>query len=148
MMSDSSLEERISHLEDLEAIRGLITTYAHSIDSLDFDRLGSLYSADAHLAIGAFGVDVTSPEAITATLTGMSQAYGKMRHKIVNIDVDPKSRTGRAYFMLTCIDVAQSQPMVGEGGYQYKFTKVDGKWRFSEQIIEIAYLSPASWSVG
>ena len=145
--SGSSLEERISHLEDIEAIRGLIATYAHSIDTLDFDRLESLYSADAHLVIAAFGVDVTSPEAVRATLTGMSEAYRKMRHKIVNLDIDPESRKGRAYFMLTCIDAAQNQAMVGEGGYQYKFAKVDGKWRLSEQIIEIAYLSPASWAV-
>jgi len=143
----AALEKRISHIEDFEAIRGLIATYAYAIDAGDFDRLMSIYLADTHFIIDAFQVDVKSSEAIRATLMSLSQGYRNMSHKIFNIDIDPKNGNGRAYFILTGIDVSLNKRVIGEGDYRYEFTKLDGQWRISEQIIHIAYLSPTSWAL-
>jgi len=145
MSCSNDLEARIGYLEDIEAIRGVIATYVYTLDGGDFDQLMTIYQPDAHFVIDAFQVDVNSADAIKPTLMGTCQAYRNMSHKIITIDVDPKSGTGRAYFLFTCIDVAQNQGMIGEGDYRYKFTKVDGQWKLSEQLIHIAYLSPAPW---
>jgi hypothetical protein len=88
---------------------------------------------------------VKSPEAIVTVLKGMTQDFRKMRHKIVNVNIDLEKGSGDAYFMVTMIAVQQNQPMINEGKYRYKFVRADGHWRIGEQIIDVAYLSPASW---
>lgn len=142
----ASLEGRISRLEDIEIIRGLLVIYANAVDTNDWDRLAEIFTPDAHYVIGVpWQVDVNSPEAIIAVLRAMSEANRRMRHKIVNVGIDPLAGTGQAYFMCSMIDVQQNQSMLCEGSYRYRFARIDDRWLIAEQIIDVAYLSPVAW---
>ena len=52
-MTESTLEQRIRRLEDLEAIRDLTARYANAVNkgwngkTLDLDAIGDIFAADA-----------------------------------------------------------------------------------------------------
>lgn len=144
----ASLERKISRLEDIEAIRRLLVTYANANDADDWDRFASIFADDAHLVITApFNVDVRSPEAVVTANRGFGHVFRKRRHNIFNVAIDPDQGSGEANFMATFIEIQQNQSMVCEGNYRFKFVIEDGFWRIGEQIIDIAYVSPASWKL-
>jgi hypothetical protein len=49
---DLALEARIQRLEDTESIRTLKSRYHTYVNDTDFDRIGSLFAADAALKLG------------------------------------------------------------------------------------------------
>lgn len=142
----ASLDRKIRRLEDIDAMQNLLVAYASAVDNNDWDRLAGLFADDAHFVIGVpFQVDVRSPAAVVTVLQSMSEVYRRMRHKIVNVGIDPESGTGAAYYTVSMIANQQNQPMVCEGNYRYRFVKTAGGWRIGQQIIDVAYLSPAPW---
>ena len=144
----ASLERKISRLEDIEAIRSLLVTYANFNDTDDWDRFGSIFADDAHLVITApFNVDVRSPEAVVTANRGFGDVFRKRRHNIFNVGIDPEQGSGGANFMATFIEIQKNQSMICEGNYRFKFVRENGHWRIGEQIIDIVYLSPASWKL-
>jgi ketosteroid isomerase-like protein len=71
---DLALEARIQRLEDTENIRTLKSRYHTYVNDTDFDRVGTLFAADASLKLGYLMPDrnaIVGRDNIQAAFSGM-----------------------------------------------------------------------------
>src|SRR4029434_3488216 len=66
----NALAARVQTLEDRDAIRALLVSYAHTRDTRDFDAFEQLWAKDAEF-IGGGGNNAKGPKAIRDLLQGL-----------------------------------------------------------------------------
>jgi len=146
----TTLEERVQHLEDVEAIKRLKVRYAELCDEgFDPDAIVSLFTADGVWDAGAFGcfrgaAEMAAYWAETARVTQFALHY--MVNHVVDLEPGATEATGRCYLLGTATREGQAYWMAVR--YKERYRKVDGRWLFAEMQLHPAFMTPYehSWA--
>lgn len=127
-------------VEDIEAIRRLISVYSYAVDRRDYAEVGEIL-ADAAFSLsweseGIETGEIRGREAIAAWYEEHLEGRRPSRHVITNtvIDVDDEGRTASAYAYLTSVGhPPEGGPaVILSGHYEHRFERRDGEWRFTQ----------------
>jgi ketosteroid isomerase-like protein len=145
---DPTLEERTRRLEDIEDIRTLKSRYHTYVNDTDFDRIGTLFAADASVNLGYLMPDgdaVVGREEIQAAFSGMKTSTSQSQlkqflhsHIVELTGPDTASGTGMLY---ACYGVGADAYVVA-GKYSEDYVRVDGAWLFKTMNLALYFTVP------
>ena len=139
--SPDVLAARVQVLEDRDAIRALLVSYARTLDERDFDGFQQLWAADAEFS-GGPGNAAKGPKAIRDLLQGLLKVNaaptpGRDFHLVMNqtIDVTGDTATGfsRGTWVVTDPDTKLRISIIAN--YYDQFVREDGRWKFKRHQI-------------
>jgi uncharacterized protein (TIGR02246 family) len=133
---------RPSHDEEVtpdEAVRALIVAYAARLDAGDLDGVAALF-ADAVVRPAASGTELRGREAVRRMYEPVilyADGTPRTQHVLGNLEVrvEAATATSGCTFMVLQARPARGLEPVLCGRYDDRFTRVDGRWRFTERII-------------
>jgi hypothetical protein len=131
---DETFEQRLTRLEDREAIRDCLSRYSRGVDRLDRALLLSAYHPDA---IDDHGKFIGSPEELADMEFAMhSSAHLAHQHAIFNQCVDLEGDTAHAesYFMFVGVNREGPPVSVSGGRYIDRFEKRVGVWGIARRL--------------
>ena len=127
------------------AIANLVYAYAERLDAGDFAGVGALFADATYRGTRPGGVATTTgAAAVQAQLERLVMTYGdpptpRTKHVITNVAIDyddaAGTATSRSYF--TVWQALRDFPLqaIITGRYHDTFTRVDGRWRFTDRLI-------------
>ncbi len=124
------LEERITRLEDIEAIRYLQAKYQRCLDTRDFDGVASCFAIDATSSYGNGKMSYEGRDAIVKFLCSVMSLHLPSAHMIHGgeIDVNGTSATGKWYLEDHLIGEPYCVELYGAAIYTVNYEKIDGAW--------------------
>ncbi|APE11352.1 nuclear transport factor 2 family protein [Rhodococcus pyridinivorans] len=135
-----SLLDRITRLEDLEAIRKLDAQYCRHLDDGNRDALMELFTDD-----GEFD-GLSHPqgkEEMRTFFAGLADGgLTSFWHFITNleIDLDGDRATVRSFLWQPC--VTDGTPAIAAGRYNDEVVKVDGRWLYKVKRVRFHFFGP------
>src|SRR4029453_2646730 len=136
-----ALDARLQVLEDRDAIRALLVSYASTLDNRDFAGFEQLWAKDAEFAGGA-GNSAKGPAAIRDLLQGLlkknaAPVPGRDFHLVMNqtVDVtgDPATGFSRGTWVVTNPEKKLQVSIIAN--YYDQFVREDGHWKFKRHQI-------------
>lgn len=135
-----TLKERITRLEDIEAIRHLDAEYCRHLDDGNWDALMDLFTEDGSFDGLAHPVGKDEMRAFFAGLgaAGLTAFW----HFITNleIDVDGDAAVVRSFLWQPC--VSDGNTAVAAGRYLDRLVKVDGRWLYRVKQVRFHFFGP------
>ncbi|MEZ5737653.1 MAG: nuclear transport factor 2 family protein [Novosphingobium sp.] len=133
----SSVEERLQRIEDIEAIRGLLSQIARGIDRFDGELLAEAIHADAIIDMG--GAAPISGSAFASALKPPAEPRPGRMHIITNerIDITGDNAESETY-ILSCQDMLAGEvrkTRLRAGRYLDRFERRDGGWKLSARTL-------------
>ena len=149
-MSTTGLEERLTVLADIEAIKQLKASYCNVCDTgYDPDRIVALFTEDGTWEGGEFGT-ATGHSAIRAMFAGLHKAVSFAQHNAMNpiIEVAGNRATGLWYLFCPYTSRANNRACWIAGKYEDEYVKVNGEWKFQHlrAIIRMHARYEEGWS--
>lgn len=158
----STLEARIQHLEDVEAIRRLKHfNYCHCVDRSVAGDKAALEHTLSRLADNVVADFTGAPlmegkEAVAAFLThGVPMALTWSQHRVMNEVIDIDGDTARASWYLACPVLFREGGSMGisgpgfiEGRYEEEFARINGQWMWTRirTLLDVQNTFEKSWS--
>lgn len=147
-----TIEERLTRLEDIEAIKTLKARYAEFLDNgYDPEGIAGLFAEDGRWIIE--GVTIRGSESIKEQCRKLVKTQPWACHNItpsiIELDEDGTSASGSFYILafLTMRDKSgQDGAFFLPGVFRDKFTKKNGRWYIQEAHSHIAQAAP--WTEG
>lgn len=149
-------EQRITRLEDIEAIKQLKAEYARKLDNqFDAEGLASLFVENGLWTIKGVGGEARGQDGIKRHCSNLSQSISWAQHNIHSpiVSISADGCRANATFYLLCLltmktspEASKEEAVVLSGKYADKFVKVDGKWLFEEVSGIIQQSAP--WTQG
>ena len=139
--SSDALAAKVQVLEDREAIRALLVTYARTLDERDFAGFEKLWAKDAEFTGGANNT-AKGPTAIRDLLQGLLKVNGapvpgRDFHLVMNqtVDVTGDTATGfsRGTWVVTDPDTKLRISIIAN--YYDQFVREGGRWKFKRHQI-------------
>lgn len=139
--SQDALAARVQVLEDREAIRALLVSYARTLDERDFAGFEQLWARDAEFFGGASD-RAKGPAAIRDLLKGLLKVNaapvpGRDFHLVMNqtVDVAGDAATGfsRGTWVVTDPDKKMRISIIAN--YYDQFVREGGRWKFKRHQI-------------
>jgi uncharacterized protein (TIGR02246 family) len=137
----STLAARVQTLEDRDAIRALLVSYASTLDNRDWAGFEQLWAKDAEF-VGGGGNNAQGPVAIRDLLRGLltknaAPAPGRDFHLVMNQTVEVTGDTATGFSRGTWVSTnAGNQLQVTIiANYYDQFVKEDGRWKFKRHQI-------------
>ena len=137
----ADLAARVQVLEDRDAIRALLVSYARTLDERDFAGFEQLWAQDAEFFGGASNT-AKGPAAIRDLLQGLLKTNaapnpGRDFHLVMNqtIDVTGDTATGfsRGTWVVTDPDTKMRISIIAN--YYDQFVREGGRWKFKRHQI-------------
>ena len=126
------LQDRVRHLEDVEALRNLKAEYAAACDdNYDADRLAALFVEDGTWESQGMG-RYEGKEAIREFFRGISGHFVFALHYGLNpqIEVDGDTARARWYLFMPCTVGDTGKAMWRAGLDEEEYVRVQGKWMY------------------
>ncbi|MDE0349110.1 MAG: nuclear transport factor 2 family protein [Gammaproteobacteria bacterium] len=143
-MSSAELQERITRLEDIEAIKQLKARYCEICDheGYDADAMASLFTEDGRWDGEGVG-KAEGREAIRELFAGFPKGIAGAQHIVANplIDVDGDRARGVWYLIAGVSDGTKSE--WGTGRYHEEYVKQNGEWKFRRVRVKSTAASDA-----
>jgi ketosteroid isomerase-like protein len=139
--SPDALAARVQVLEDRDAIRALLVSYASTLDGRDFAGFEQLWARDAEF-VGGANDTAKGPAAIRDLLQGLLKVNaapvpGRDFHLVMNqtIDVTGDTATGfsRGTWVVTDPDKKLRVSIIAN--YYDQFVREGGRWKFKRHQI-------------
>jgi len=138
----NALAARVQVLEDRDAIRALLVSYAHTLDTRDFDAFEQLWAKDAEF-IGGTGNNAKGPKAIRDLLQGLlgkngAPVPGRDFHLVMNQTVDVNGDTATGYSRGTWVNTNAAEKRLQWSiitNYYDQFVREGGRWKFKRHQI-------------
>jgi uncharacterized protein (TIGR02246 family) len=137
----NALAARVQTLEDRDAIRALLVSYAHTLDTRDFDGFEQLWARDAEF-IGGGGNNAKGPKAIRDLLQGLlgkngAPVPGRDFHLVMNQTVDVNGDMATGYSRGTWVNTNAEKRLQWSiiTNYYDQFVREDGRWKFKRHQI-------------
>lgn len=129
-MTHMELEERITRLEDIEAIRMLQAKYQRCLDSRDFDGVASCFTDDASSSYGNGKMSYEGKDAIIKFLCSVMALSRPSTHFIHGGEIDVNGDTATGIWYLEDHLVAEKYfvELFGAAVYHVSYKKINGKW--------------------
>lgn len=131
-MDMSALEQRITRLEDIEAIKQLKARYCEICDDLhNPDRIASVFAEDAIWESEAFGKAVGHDE-IRALFQKFRDMFTFSQHNIMNpiIEVNGDRATAMWYILGPWTLAEGDKETWMALRYDDDYVKIDGEWKY------------------
>ncbi len=137
---DHPLSERLTRLEDLEAIRSLDARYCRHLDDGNWDALMDLFTDDAEFDGLAHPHGKAEMRDFFAGLAdaGLTSFW----HFITNLDIelDGDRATVRSFLWQPC--VSDEVASIAAGRYTDQAVKVDGRWLYRVKQVRFHFFGP------
>jgi len=137
----SGLAARVQTLEDRDAIRALLVSYATTLDNRDFAGFEQLWAKDAEFS-GGTGNSATGPAAIRDLLRGLltkngAPVPGRDFHLVMNqtVDVTGDSAVGFSRGTWVTTNTENRLQVTIIANYYDQFVREDGRWKFKRHQI-------------
>jgi len=139
--SSDALAAKVQVLEDRDAIRALLVSYASTLDGRDFAAFEQLWAKDAEF-VGSANNTAKGPVAIRDLLQGLLKANGapvpgRDFHLVMNqtVDVTGDTATGfsRGTWVVTDPDTKLRIAIIAN--YYDQFVRERGRWKFKRHQI-------------
>ncbi|MCQ2334909.1 MAG: nuclear transport factor 2 family protein [Paludibacteraceae bacterium] len=129
-----TLQERITRLEDIEAVRALQARYQRSIDHHDWTAVGDCFAEDAVSAYDGGKMSFNGRDAIVDFLRHALTRSIKSSHLIHGgeIDVDGDKATGIWYLEDFLLHKLFFVKLHGTAVYHVDYCKVNGQWKIKK----------------
>ena len=135
-----SAEARLQRLEDIEAIRRVLTDYGRDLDKRDFKAYSELFARDG-VWDGGFGagkgpaeIQAMMEKNIGGTLiTGAQSNF----HLLTNFEIEVHGDTASAWSRWTFVsqDPDKRARIFYAGRYQDELVREDGRWKFKRRTV-------------
>jgi uncharacterized protein (TIGR02246 family) len=139
--SSDALAARLQVLEDREAIRALLVSYARTLDERDFAGFEQLWAKDAEF-VGGANNSAKGPAAIRDLLQGLLKVNaapvpGRDWHLVMNqtIDVTGDTATGFSRGTWVVTDPEKKLQVSIIANYYDQFVREGGRWKFKRHQI-------------
>src|SRR5687768_13114481 len=139
--SSDALAARVKVLEDRDAIRALLVSYARSLDERDFAGFEQLWAKDAEF-IGGASNTAKGPAAIRDLLQGLLKVNaapvpGRDFHLVMNqtVDVTGDTATGFSRGTWVVTDSEKTLQVSNIANYYDQFVRDGGRWKFKRHQI-------------
>jgi hypothetical protein len=137
-MTPTTLEERITRIEDLEAIKQLKARYCEICDDdHNPDRITSIFTDDGVWEGKGIG-KATGHQEISDLFRSFQNAISFSQHMVQHpiIEVSGLSARGIWYFFGAFTFYKDNQAMWQAARYQEEYAKVDGVWKIKHLMIK------------
>jgi ketosteroid isomerase-like protein len=128
-------------IDDVQAIKNLIYSYAELLDTGDLEAMGTLFT---HAVVHMSGGDhsLRGADAVRELIEQTVQLYEgipQTKHLITNVivDIEPTGSTAVArsyYCALQAVPQGTLRPILA-GRWHDRFEQTDGRWRFTDRTI-------------
>lgn len=132
-----SVEARLGHLEDVQAIEALLLEYGRTLDARDFAAYSALFAPEGEWR-GALGTykgpaEIKSAmERIFAAATDIPK--GSNFHVMSNFVIDVQGDRATASSMFVFYRMEGNKPLAEVAGrYEDLLVRVDGMWKFQQR---------------
>jgi uncharacterized protein (TIGR02246 family) len=139
--SSETVAARLQILEDRDAIRALLVSYARTLDERDFAGFEQLWAKDAEFIGGASNA-AKGPAAIRELLQGLLKVNaapvpGRDFHLVMNqtIDVTGDTATGFSRGTWVVTDPEKKLQISIIANYYDQFVREGGRWKFKRHQI-------------
>ena len=139
--SPDALAARVQVLEDRDAVRALLVSYASTLDGRDFAAYEQLWAKDAEF-IGGASNTAKGPAAIRDLLQGLLKVNaapvpGRDFHLVMNqtIDVTGDTATGFSRGTWVVTDPEKKLQISIIANYYDQFVRESGRWKFKRHQI-------------
>ena len=142
-MGTTDLEQRITRLEDIEAIKQLKARYCDICDDThNPDQIASVFAADGIWEGGDFG-QAQSHEAIQELFLGFRNMFTFSQHNISNpiIEINGNRATGIWYIMGPWTLTEDNKEIWMAARYDDDYVKVDGEWKYQHLRVTLRMTS-------
>lgn len=129
-----TLEERITRLEDIEAIRALQARYQRVLDTRDFDDMEDCFDDDVRSAYGNGSMSYDGKEAVIGFLKGAMTLDMPSCHLIHGGEIDVKDEehaSAKWYLEDFLLHKKYKMKLHGAAIYDVDYIKKDGRWLIS-----------------
>lgn len=135
----ATLEEKITGLEDREAIRELTAEYCHCIAAGDGSAVTALFCVDGAFVMGERRVQGSAELGkFYATLSENPPIPFIQNHVIDNYS--PTEARGRCSVEIRMVQ--DGEAVTAAGWYRDRYEKVNGTWKFSERDFIAFHMVP------
>src|SRR5262245_54272261 len=150
--SSDSLADRVQVLEDRDAIRALLVSYASTLDGRDFAGFEQLWATDAEF-IGGANDRAKGPAAIRHLLQGLLKAnaapvpgrdFPLVMNQTVEVTGDTATGFSRGTWVVTDPDKKLRVSIIAN--YCDQFVREGGRWKFKRH--QIGGTPPATAVIG
>jgi hypothetical protein len=138
-VTTTDLEQRITRLEDIEAIKQLKALYCDICDDLhNPDRITAIFAEDGIWESDDFG-RAQGHEAIKKLFMGFHNQFTFSQHNIMNpvITVDGQRATGNWYIVGPWNSSENDKKIWMTGKYNDDYVKIDGQWKYQHLRVEV-----------
>ena len=142
-MDTTELEQRITQLEDIEAIKQLKAHYCDICDDThNPDRIASVFAADGIWEGGDFG-QAQGHEAIQELFLGFRNMFTFSQHNISNpiVEISGNRATGVWYIMGPWTFAEGNKEIWMSARYDDDYVKVDGEWKYQHLRVTLRMTS-------
>jgi hypothetical protein len=133
----------LHEISDRLEIEDLLIRYTRAIDSGDWDRLDSVFTADAEIDYTATGGIAASYPEVKAWLAEMLPIFPRRMHSLAQVDsqVDGDTATVAAYFHNPMVLAqADGEALVELGGiYHHDLVRTPDGWRSRRLVEELVW---------
>lgn len=137
-----TLEERITRLEDIEAIRYLQAKYQRCLDTRDFDGVADCFAEDVVSSYGNGSMSYNGKEAVMEFLCSVMTLDMPSTHLIHGgeIDIlDAQHATAKWYLEDYLVHQKYQAKLHGAAIYQVDYQKIDNQWFITSIGYERCY---------
>jgi hypothetical protein len=137
-----TLEERITQIEDENAIRALTYKYADAANRIDADLFKSLWVENSEWIIGPpINQKFIGRDQIVGAFVGLLHSWDFFVQQPVGGNLEINGTTAKAHFYVN--EIARSKDGVGNynlSQYEDELEKLDGVWFFVKRNYKVIYL--------
>ncbi len=136
-----TLSERVTRLEDLEAIRHLVHELNWLSDQNEFERMLEHHADDVVYDVGSFGIH-RGKDAIRSFIEQIAASFVLRLHHVSNqiIELDGQRARSRCYWQAQL--EWQGRALVSSGTYLDDLVKGKGRWLLAARKVTIIYMCP------
>ena len=135
-----TLEERVAHIEDRQALRELVSRYNFSIDDRDLATVGSLFTEKAFFGSLDGAMGATGRNEICEQFKGRFSVLGATNHFSHDQVITFESPTRARGKVASHAEVWRNErAMLTALRYDDVYEKEGGVWRFAERKLSFMY---------
>jgi len=126
-----TLEERITRLEDIEAIRALQAKYQRCLDTRDFDGIAECFADDVVSSYGNGSMSYNGKDAVLEFLCSVMTLNMPSTHLIHGGEIDVRDNTSASakwYLEDFLLHQKYKMKLHGAAIYDVDYVKTDGRW--------------------
>ncbi len=138
-MDMTALEQRITRLEDIEAIKQLKARYSHICDDMhNPDTIASVFAEDGIWESADFGKAV-GHQAIRELFQGFKDMFSFSQHNMMNpiIEVNGDRATGIWYIMGPWTLIEGNKETWMALRYDDDYVKINGEWKYQHLRVAL-----------